>query len=115
MPARFDVRQVAQGSAHDGSQRTGRHDGVVGLDENGVDLLGNTIEDFSVSLDGEEIALDENGEATFLYVVPGTLTLDLVEPAGFTATTSPVLPTGVAIAEQEVKDVLITLTGLTGP
>ena len=45
MPARFDVRQVAQGSAHGGSQRTGRHDGVVGLDENGVDLSGEMSSD----------------------------------------------------------------------
>lgn len=81
----------------------------------GVDLLGNPIEDFSASLDGEVRELDANGEATFLYVVPGTQTLDLVEPGGFTATTSPATPAEITVAEQEEKEVLLTITGLAGP
>jgi len=83
--------------------------------EAGVGLLGNSIEDFSASLDGSAILLDADGKATFLYVVPGTPTLDLVEPGGYTATTSPATPADITVNEQEEKEVLLTITGLTGP
>jgi hypothetical protein len=75
--------------------------------------LGNAIEDFSVSLDGSPsppLPLDEDGKASFLYVVPGFRSLDVVPPAGFTIVADPTVPHEVTIGEQEVTEVLITIT-----
>ena len=82
----------------------------------GVSLpSGITLEDFDASLDGEDQALAADGTASFLFVVPGDLQLDLVSPTGVTITTTPTLPYDITVDPQEVEDVAITIESLTGP
>ncbi len=82
----------------------------------GVSLpSGITLEDFNASLDGEDQALAADGTASFLFVVPGDLQLDLVSPTGVTITTTPTLPYDITVDPQEVEDVAITIESLTGP
>jgi hypothetical protein len=76
---------------------------------------GITFEDFTASLDGEDQALAADGTASFLFVVPGDLQLDLVSPDGVTITTTPELPLDLTVDPQEVEDVAITIESLTGP
>ena len=56
------------------------------------------------------MSLDADGKASFLYIVPGDPSLDVEPPAGFTIVTDPTVPHEVTIGEQEVKEVLITIT-----
>lgn len=72
-----------------------------------------TFVDFKASLDGEELALEADGTASFLYVVPGDYPLDLIPPAGWTITTTPALPLDVTVWSGEAKDVTVTLESLT--
>ena len=81
----------------------------------GVTLPGPpTFEDFTASLSGEDLALEADGTASFLFVVPGDYQLDLVPPAGWTITTTPTpLPLDLTLESGEVEDVTITLESLT--
>ena len=72
-----------------------------------------TFVDFTASLDGEELALEADGTASFLYVVPGAYQLDLIPPAGWTFTTTPTLPLDLTVWSGEAKDVTVTLESLT--
>jgi len=72
-----------------------------------------TFVDFTASLDGEELALEADGTASFLYVVPGDYQLDLIPPAGWTITTTPTLPLDLTVWSGEAKDVTVTLESLT--
>lgn len=72
-----------------------------------------TFEDFTASLDGEDLALEADGTASFLYVVPGDYQLDLVPPAGWMITTTPTLPIDLTLDSGEVENVTITLESLT--
>lgn len=72
-----------------------------------------TFVDFTASLDGENLALESDGTASFLYVVPDDYQLDLIPPAGWTITTTPTLPLDLTVASGEVKDVTVTLESLT--
>jgi len=72
-----------------------------------------TFVDFTASLDGEELALEADGTASFLFVVPGDYPLDLIPPAGWTITTTPALPLDLTVWSGEAKDVTVTLESLT--
>jgi len=75
-----------------------------------------TFEDFTASLSGEDLALEADGTASFLYVVPGPYQLNLVPPAGWTITTTPTpLPLDLTLESGEVENVTITLESLTQP
>ena len=73
-----------------------------------------TFEDFTASLSGEELALEADGTASFLYVVPEDYELDLSPPTGWTMTTTPTpLPLDLTLESGEVENVTITLESLT--
>jgi len=73
-----------------------------------------TFVDFTASLSGEDLALEADGTATFLYVVPGPYELDLIPPAGWTITTTPTpLPLDLTLESGEVENVTITLESIT--
>jgi hypothetical protein len=73
-----------------------------------------TFEDFTASLSGEELSLEADGTASFLYVVPDDYELDLVPPDGWTITTTPTpLPLDLTLDSGEVENVTITLESLT--
>ncbi len=72
-----------------------------------------TFVDFTAKLDGESLALEEDGTATFLYVLPGDYQLDLEPPAGWSITTTPTVPIDLTLDSGEVEDVTITLDSLT--
>ena len=73
-------------------------------------------EDFTASLSGEELALETDGTASFLYVVPDDYELDLLPPDGWTITTTPTpLPLDLTLESGEVENVTITLESLTEP
>jgi hypothetical protein len=75
-----------------------------------------TFEDFTASLSGEELALETDGTASFLYVVPDDYELDLLPPDGWTITTTPTpLPLDLTLESGEVENVTITLESLTEP
>jgi Domain of unknown function (DUF4382) len=62
-------------------------DGVTLPEVNGTQV---TLADFSATLGTETESLDANGNASFLFVVPGTYPLYFTGPAGLTFTTDPV-------------------------
>jgi hypothetical protein len=73
-----------------------------------------TFVDFTASLSGEDLALEADGTASFLYVMPGPYQLDLVPPTGWTITTTPTpLPLDLTLESGEVENVTITLESLT--
>ena len=73
-----------------------------------------TFVDFTASLSGEDLALESDGTASFLYVVPGPYQLDLDPPTGWTITTTPTpLPLDLTLESGEVENVTITLESLT--
>lgn len=73
-----------------------------------------TFEDFTASLSGEDLALESDGTASFLFVVPGPYQLDLIPPTGWTITTTPTpLPIDLTLESGEVENVAITLESLT--
>lgn len=84
----------------------------------GVSLPGGVaFEDFEASLDGGapvSLVTDSDvGTATFQYVIPGTSQIDLASGAVTSFTTDPVVPYEVDLGSQEVKQVTITITGIT--
>ena len=74
-----------------------------------------TFEDFTASLSGEDLALEADGTASFLYVVPDDYQLTLIPPTGWTITTTPTLPIDLTLDSGEVENVTITLESLTEP
>jgi hypothetical protein len=72
-----------------------------------------TFEDFTASLDGEDLPLESDGTASFLYVFPDDYQVDLTPPAGWIITTTETLPIDVTVASGEVEDVTITVESLT--
>jgi hypothetical protein len=72
-----------------------------------------TFEDFTAFLDGEDLPLEADGTASFLYVVPDDYQLDLEPPAGWIITTTPTLPLDLTLDSGEVENVTITLESLT--
>ena len=72
-----------------------------------------TFEDFTASLSGEDLALEADGTASFLYVVPDDYQLDLIPPTGWTITTTPTLPIDLTLESGEVENVTVTLESLT--
>jgi hypothetical protein len=96
---------------------TGSVELTVELDD-GVTLPGGvTFEDFDATFDGgAPVSLTTEGDvgtATFQYVIPGTSQLDLTSGEVTSFTTDPAVPFGVDVASQEVKEVTVTLTGIT--
>jgi len=96
---------------------TGTVELTVELDE-GVSLPGGVaFEDFDATLDGgAPVALTTSGDvgtATFQYVIPGTSQLDLTSGAVSSFTTDPAVPFDVEVGSQEVKEVTVTITGIT--
>lgn len=80
---------------------------------NGVTLPPPTFEDFTASLDGEDLALEADGTASFLYVVPGAYQLNLAPPENWTMTTIETLPIALTVDSGEVEEVTITLETLS--
>jgi len=72
-----------------------------------------TFEDFTASLDGEDLPLQPDGTASFLYVMPGGYQLDLTPPDGWLITTDPTVPVGLTLESGEVENVTVTVESLT--
>ena len=72
-----------------------------------------TFEDFTASLSGEDLPLEADGTASFLYVVPKDYQLTLIPPTDWTITTTPTLPVALTLESGEVENVTITLESLT--
>ncbi len=74
-------------------------------------------EDFTAVLDGTETeALDEDGKAGFVFLVPsdGPFSLDLTPPTGYAITTDPTLPMEVSVGSGESVTVSITISEIAG-
>jgi len=96
---------------------TGTVELTVELDD-GVTLpSGVTFEDFDATLGGgSPVQLTTEGDAgtaTFQYVIPGTSQLDLASGGVTSFTTDPAVPFDVNVGSQEVKEVTVTITGIT--
>ena len=61
----------------------------------------------------ENLPLQPDGTASFLYVMPGDYPLDLSPPAGWFITTDPTVPFGITLESGEVENVTVTLESLT--
>ena len=59
------------------------------------------------------LALEADGTASFLYVVPDPYQLDLIPPTGWTITTTPTVPIALTLDSGEVENVTITMESVT--
>jgi len=69
-----------------------------------------TLDSLTVRLNDEEPVTLADSVANFLYVVPGTYSVDLVVPSGLTITTDPALPLDVDLGSDTTEQVEITIT-----
>ena len=78
-----------------------------------------TLADFSATFNGETMALDATGKATFQFVAPGTYPLSFSGPAGVTFTTDPVAtvanPIQVTVPSGQAVSASATITSATTP
>lgn len=78
----------------------------------GVTLPGaTTLADLQVRLDEEEPVALVDGSASFLYLVPGTYTVDLVAPEGVTVSTDVELPASVQVGSGADATLELVVTG----
>ena len=61
----------------------------------------------------ETMALDANGAASFRYLVPGTYTVSIAAPAGFTFAATPGSSQSVALSSGATASAAFTLTSVT--